>query len=688
MNLSLIEQLSGFDIVARLGDKIHGSVASFLLKNARDREPFEEAPVVPVAELSKSQTPSTETDADLIVGTKKDEYRLILTVGALALTLTSKPVLVLAGAVTNVYVFIPIIKRAVYNFRHQKRFRKFSNDMLMVFVNGLLLFTGYFALLSLSSMAYFFGSWVQYKAKTRSRKEISDLFATMPAKVWMLKDGVEIEIPLEEVGSGDLLVVHPSEVIPADGIITQGACQVDQHALTGEFQYAEKTVEDQVFASTMIVSGVITYRVISAGSDTVANQLNEILKHSVDTKTMLNMKGEEWADKTAFPIMVAGTAVIASGQILHGIIILKFAIGNTIRIACPLGTLTYMTILTRWGVLVKSARELEKLPEIDTILFDKTGTITEGKPVVREVIPLDGFNAEQVIEFAAMAEKRMKHPVAEAILGKAEEMGLVIPDIAEKSYAIAMGITVHFQNEVIIVGSRRFFAAAGIDLSGQEAMLDRFMLSGYNVVCVAKSGEVCGFILLEEALKPEIVVQVKALRDRGIRHIGLVTGDHEHSARRIATALGFDSYYHSVLPEKKAEIVRNLQDKGHKVCFVGDGINDSIALKQADASISFSGASTAAADSANIILLSGGFEHLDKLFDVANELETNLKQTLGFAIGPSIVNILGLISIPDYSVVSAILIKLVGRTTAIGNAMRPLIRQQQEKGKKLTKCAE
>ncbi len=683
MRFSLIEYITGVSIAAKIGDKAFEAVNTFLVKTTRDRD----LPDHPCAESPECRPISTESDADLVVGTKKDEQSLILSAGALALTVSSVPVLALSGAAINVYVFYPIVKRALHQFRSRRGVKKFTNDMLMVFVNGLLLFSGHFILLTVSTLVYFFGSWIQYKAKMRSAKEISDLFSTMPAKVWMLKDGVEVEVPLEKIRVDDILVVHPSEIIPADGVIVSGACQIDQHTLTGEFQYAEKTINDKVFASTMVVSGVITYQVLSAGSDTVAHQLNEILKHSVDSKTMLNMKGEEWADKTALPIMILGTVVAATGQIMHGIIILKFAIGNTIRIACPLGTLNYMTILTRQGILVKSSRELEKLSEIDTILFDKTGTVTEGKPVVREVIPLGSYNAKRIIEFAAMAEKKMAHPIANAILEKAEEMHLVIPDISEKSYTISMGVTVQFGDNVITVGSRRFFGTEGIGLADHDAMLEQFMLNGYNVICVARNGEPCGFIILEEALKPEIIVQVEALRARGIKNFGLVTGDHEYSARRIAKALNFDSYYHSVLPEKKADIVRMLQDDGRSVCFVGDGINDSIALKQADASISFSGASTAAADSANIILLSGGFESLDKLFDIATELKTNLKQSLGLAMAPSIFNIIGLVSFPDYSLLSAIMIKLVGRSSAIANAMYPL-REHREKRKEPASCAE
>ncbi|MDD5286417.1 MAG: heavy metal translocating P-type ATPase [Desulfuromonadaceae bacterium] len=674
MKFSLIEHMTGVSFAAKAGEKAFDAVNSFIVKTARDPVPVDDAAM----ESSEYKPVSAESEIDLVVGTKKDERSLIMSLGALALTVSSAPLLYLSGAAVNVYVLYPIFKRGFY-----KLFRKgkFTNDLLIILVNILLLLSGHFVLLTMGTIAYFLGSWIQYKAKTRSAREISDLFATMPGKVWLLKEGMEIEVPLEKVIAGDLIVVHPSEIVPADGVIVEGGCQIDQHTLTGEFQYAEKTVDDKVFASTMVVSGVITYRVTSAGSDTVAHQLNEILKHSVDSKTMLNMKGEEWADKTALPIMILGTAVAATGQIMHGIIILKFAIGNTIRIACPLGTLNYMTILTRQGILVKSSRELEKLPEIDTILFDKTGTVTEGKPVVREVIPLGSYDAKRIIEYAAMAEKRMAHPIAEAILEKAEEMRLVIPDISDKSYTISMGVTVRFGDIVITVGSRRFFGNEGIGLADHEAMLEQFMLSGYNVVCVARNGEACGFIILEEALKPEIIVQVEKLRARGIKHFGLVTGDHEHSARRIAKALNFDSYYHGVLPEKKADIVRMLQDEGRSVCFVGDGINDSIALKQADASISFSGASTAAADSANIILLSGGFDSLDKLFDVATELKSNLKQSLGLAVAPSIVNIIGLVAIPDYSVLSAILIKLVGRSTAIANAMYPFLKEQREKEK-------
>ncbi len=672
MNFTLIEQLAGFGVITKLGDKTFEAVNSFLVSTARDPAPVTDDVMNPPVTTLISE----ESEIDLVVGTKKDEQSLALSVGALALTASSASLLSYSGAAINVYVLYPIFKRGFYRLFIK---RQFTNDLLIILVNILLLLSGHFFLLTMSTVTFFFGSWIQYRAKMRSAKEISDLFATMPGKVWLLKDGIEIEVSLEQVKAGDLIVVHPSEIIPADGFIVVGSCQIDQHTLTGEFQYAEKTVDDKVFASTMVVSGVITYKVTSAGSETLAHQLNEILKHSVDSKTQLNMKGEEWADRTALPIMILGTVVAASGQILHGIIILKFAIGNTIRIACPLGTLNYMTILTRKGILVKSSRELEKLPEIDTILFDKTGTITEGKPVVREVIPLGAADGKRVIELAAIAEKRMSHPIAMAILEKADEMGLSIPDIAEKSYAISMGITVKLPDGVVTVGSRRFLETEGIDLSGHTNIMDELLTSGFNVVVVALNNNASGLIVLEEAVRPEIVSQVEALRARGIKHFGLVTGDQEHAARRIAKALNFDSYYHSVLPEKKADIVRMLQEEGRSVCFVGDGINDAIALKQADASISFSGASTAAADSANIILLSGGFESLDKLFEVAEALKTNLKESLTLAVAPSVVNIIGLVTIPEYSVLAAILIKFVGRGAAIANAMYPLVKEQREK---------
>jgi heavy metal translocating P-type ATPase len=684
MKLTLIEQLTGADLAFKLGEKTFAVVSSFVGKTARDIHTTD----VIVSEPSEYRPISAESEIDLVVGTMKDEQSLALSIGALALTASTYPLFYFSGAAINIYVLYPIYRRGFYRLFRKKQF---TNDLLIILVNILLLLSGHFVLLTLSTITFFFGSWIQYKAKTRSTKEISALFATMPAKVWLLKDGLEIEVPLDMVKAGDMIVVHPSEIVPADGIIVSGSCQIDQHALTGEFQYAEKTVDEQVFASTMVVSGAITCLVTNAGMETLAHKLNEILRHSVDSKTRLNMIGEEWADRTALPIMILGTVVAATGDILHGIIVLKFAIGNTIRIACPLGTLNYMTILTRNGILVKNSQAIEKLSEIDTILFDKTGTITEGKPVVREVIPLGANNAGAIIELAAMAEKKMAHPIAEAILDKAAEMGLTIPDISDKSYTISMGVIVRYNGTKITVGSSRFMNSEKIDLSLHEAMLDQFMLSGYNVVCVACNSEISGFIILEEALKPDIILQIEALRARGIKHFGLVTGDHEHSARRIAKAMNFDSYYHSVLPEKKADIVRMLQEEGRSVCFIGDGINDAIALKQADASISFSGASTAAADSANIILLSGGFESLDKLFEVASALKENLKESLVLAVAPSIVNIIGLATIPNYSVLAAILIKMAGRSAAIANAMYPLFKEhkEQQAGKRSpAPCAE
>jgi len=328
-----------------------------------------------IVKLAKRNTSSSKTEDIFEIGTKRDALGLKLAVAALAL-----PIAVPVAAAyyisigINIFLLVPIFKSGVTRLVKRKQF---SNNMLISIIALMHIRYGLIKLMSLGAVTYYLGSFIQYRAKNRSKKEIAGLYSNIPQKVWMVKDDIEIEIDTEKLRDGDIIAVHQSEIIPTDGIITEGFCAIDEHILTGEFQYSEKKAGDKIYASTHLVTGSIKYKVTESGHDTLVSQMNIIIKNAAQNKTELNMKGEVWADKSSLPIFIAGSAVYASGEIYKSIIVLKSSIGNTVRLTCPLIALNYLTVISKLGILVKDARALEKLSSVDVVLFDKTGTITE-----------------------------------------------------------------------------------------------------------------------------------------------------------------------------------------------------------------------------------------------------------------------------------------------------------------------
>lgn len=614
-------------------------------------------------------------------GKKTDSFKFKLALTSLALPfLAPFAASYFISAVLNVILIMPVFKSGIRRLIKRK---EFSNDLLISFITLVHLRFGLIKLLSLGVVTYYLGSYIQYKAKDRTKKEIQDLFSNLPRKVWLVKDDIEIEIDIEKIMPEDIIAIHQSEIIPTDGIIIEGTCAIDEHILTGEFQYAEKIAGDNVYASTRIVTGYVKYKVTKSGENTLANRLNTIIKNSAQNKTDINLKGEVWADKTSMPIFIAGGAALAFGDVYKSIIVLKSSIGNTVRLTCPLIALNYITVLSKHGILVKDARSIEKLSSVDVVLFDKTGTITEETPVIRNIFLTDGHTEDEIIKYAAIAEKRMDHPVARSIIKHAAKKQIEIPNVSEKNYQMSMGVTVKYNKNIISVGSHKFMDLQNINIDNEREVIERSLKQGYNPIVVAVDNKVLGILELEEHIRIEFKKQIDELRDIGIKHIGLVSGDNEYAARRIAKILDFDSCFYSVMPEKKFEIVKDFQKKNQTVCFIGDGINDTLALNSANVSISFSGAATAAADTAQVILLSGNLTHLGKLFKLSHDLMRDLKTNLAISVSPAVLNILFVLYFSHYSVLTAIALKFSLRTLAIGNAMLPLLKNKKIDEKKI-----
>ncbi|MCI5116352.1 MAG: heavy metal translocating P-type ATPase [Candidatus Electrothrix sp. LOE1_4_5] len=576
-----------------------------------------------------------------------------------------------------IYTAIPYMRRVEDALRKE---RKVNVDVLF--------FTADAMTLALSQ--YFtaaFGVWMIHegklaveKAQDRSEKMLIDIFAQQPRNVWVLKDGVEIEIPLEEVEVDDILVVNTGEVIPSDGIITGGFATIDQHALTGESQPVEKGIGDQVLASTFLMTGRIYMKVEKSGQDTTIAKVGQILENSTHFKSNVQLKGEKWANKATLPMLLLSGVIFPIFGPVSTIVFINSHIGTRVRIFAPLGTLNHIALAAHKGVLIKDGRSLESLNNIDTIVFDKTGTLTHEQPVVGRIILCDSYGEEDILTYAAAAERKFSHPIAKAILQKAEECQLVLPDIEDSNYQIGYGVTVHWENKRVKVGSLRFMTTEGLSIpdSIKEVESDLYN-KGSSLVFVAVNQKISGAIEIQPQVRPEVKDIISGLRQRGIKHIAIVSGDHREPTKNLAAKLGMDDYFYDILPENKAEIVEQLQEKGRSVCFIGDGINDAIAMKKANVSISLSGASSIATDMAEVVLMDGSLSRLCDLFEIAEKLDDNLQNTLMLALVPGFINLSGAFLF-HFSILTAFIVNGASGIMGMKNAIRPLKEISKEDG--------
>lgn len=517
-----------------------------------------------------------------------------------------------------------------------------------------------------------FGRLLVKKTEDNSKKMLLNAFGKQARTVWLVKEGVEIEVPLDKVIQGDLVAVHTGDMVPVDGHVVEGMAMIDQHALTGESTPAEKGIGDRVYASTILVAGKIYVSVEQAGSETASAKISQILNDTAGYKLTSQNKGEKLADRAVIPTLaVSGLAFSTLGP-FAGVAVLNSDLGTGIRMAAPLAMLSSLTLCAQKGILVKDGRALELMNEIDTVLFDKTGTLTRERPEVGDIVTANDYQPEDILRYAAAAERKFHHPIALAILHKAEELNLTLPPTDETQYKVGFGISVGVDGKNIRVGSRRYLEMEGIAIPPDiDKKLDAVHQDGDTMVMVAIDEKLGGALELRSALRPEVKDIIKGLRERGIKHLAIISGDHEAPTRKLAEELGMDRYFAQVLPADKAAYVEQLQAEGKKVCFVGDGINDSIALKKANVSISLRGATTIATDTAHIVFMEQGLGKLCDLRDIARRLDQNIQRSWGMILAPNIACVAGVFTL-GFGVGASVLTNNVAAIGALANGVWPL----------------
>ena len=485
------------------------------------------------------------------------------------------------------------------------------------------------------------GQILELGARERTGSAIRALYdlAAKTARV-IRADGREEEVPLDEVEVGDRLRVRPGEKVPVDGAVVEGRSSVDESMLTGEPVPVEKTAGDPVTGATINGTGSLVIEARRVGKDTMLAQIVEMVAAAQRSRAPI----QKLADAVAgwFVPAVIGVAVLAfvAWAIWGPPPALAYALVSAIAvliIACPcaLGLATPMSIMTatgrgaQAGVLIKDAEALETFAKVDTLIVDKTGTLTLGRPDLVAVLPEAGHDEPEVLRLAASLERGSEHPLAEAIVRGAEARGLPLADARDFEAVTGKGVTGTVDGRTVALGNAALLADLGIDHAASEA--DARRDRGETVMFVVVDGAVAGLVAVADPVKETTPAALKALHDLGFR-IVMATGDSERTARAVAGRLGIDAIRAEVLPEDKARLVRELQAEGRTVAMAGDGVNDAPALAQADVGIAMGTGADVAIESAGITLVKGDLNGIVRARRLAVATMRNIRQNLFFAL--------------------------------------------------------
>ena len=491
------------------------------------------------------------------------------------------------------------------------------------------------------------GKFLEAVSRGKTSEAIKKLMGLAPKTAIVIHNGREIELPIEEVVIGDLIIVKPGERIPVDGIVKEGHTSIDESMLTGESIPVDKKTGDKVFAASINKNGMIKFEAEKIGSDTVLAQIIKLVEDAQGSKAPI-AKMADIVSGYFVPIVVLialaafGAWMIAGQSFVFSLTIFI----SVLVIACPcaLGLATPTAIMVgtgkgaEYGILIKGGEALETAYKVDTIVFDKTGTITEGKPKVTDVVVNEGISEIQLLQLAAAGEKGSEHPLGEAIVDKAQKDGIELFDLDSFQAIPGHGIEVRIKGKNIFIGNRKLMSDKGIKLDEFAKDSDRLATEGKTPMYLSIDGVLSGIIAVADTVKESSAKSIKILQSMGIEVI-MITGDNRKTAEAIAKQVGITSVLAEVLPQDKSNEVKKLQSLGKKVAMVGDGINDAPALAIADIGIAVGSGTDVAMESADIVLMRSDLMDVPAALQLSKSTIRNIKQNLFWAFGYNVAGI-------------------------------------------------
>lgn len=622
-------------------------------------------------ELCRPKLPLAEAAA---ADSVKPVFNLILSSAAFAFSFVAEPLVPFFLAASA----LPIFSRAIQSLRQHK---KLNVDALDASATAILTVQRQFAAAAFMVWLVNLGDVIRDTTMQRSRKAINRVLDFQKQSAWVVRGKTKVQVPAEELKRGDLVVVYPGERIPIDGQVLSGKASVDQQVLTGESMSVEKVPGERVYAATVVREGKIYVKAENVGDRTEAAKIVKMIQDVPASETRIQNYAEQLADDLVpISFVGAGSSAVLTRSMSQAASVLIIDYGTGIRVAAPTTVLAAMTKSARRGILIKGGRYLEKLAEVDAVVFDKTGTLTAGAPKIVGVIPYhDGTTSDRVLQLAAAAEQRLRHPVAHAITAAAKSRGLTIPEREGSHYSIGLGVQAIVDGDEIHVGKLRYMEQQHIHFNGKvRPELHRIENEIGSPLCVARNGKIIGLLAYADPVREEAADVIQALRTRGVQDILIVTGDSPVVAQRVSAALGISRVIADVFPSEKVDVIKQLQSEGRKVAFIGDGINDSPALAQADVGISVSSSVDVARDTAHVTLLRGSLWKVPLAIDISREAVGLIRQNWKIISIPNAVA-MGLAFFGFLGPGGATLISNGSAIVAEANALRPLFNSRSKR---------
>ena len=529
------------------------------------------------------------------------------------------------------------------------------------------------------------GKYLESSAKGRTSQAIQSLLELVPSQATVIRYGEAVTIDTEDIRVGDIIRIKPGERMPVDGLVTEGQTFVDESMMTGESVPIEKKVSDTITSATINQNGSIDYQATRVGSDTTLAQIVRLVEEAQGSKAPI----AALADKISLyfvPIVLSLATLSALGWYFLAGESLSFSLSIFIAvlvIACPcaLGLATPTAIMVGTGkgaengILIKSGQALEAAYQLVTIVLDKTGTITVGKPSLTDLLPLGAFNRSDLLQLIASAEQHSEHPLAQAILEAAEEEGLDLLPVSHFEAIVGRGLAAQVEDRQLLVGNESLMKEKHIDSSAFQAQLLQLSQEGKTAMFVAIDGQLAGILAVADEMKSSSLSAVQELQSLGLEVI-MLTGDREETATAIAQKAGIQKVIAGILPDGKAIAIKNLQEAGKKLAMVGDGINDAPALVQADVGIAIGSGADVAIESADIVLMHSDLQDVVKAIKLSQATIRNIKENLFWAFAyntlgiPIAMGLLHLFGGPLLNPMLAGLAMSLSSVSVVANALR------------------
>lgn len=485
------------------------------------------------------------------------------------------------------------------------------------------------------------GRLFEAKAKAGTGQAIRELLGLRARTARVVRGGTEVEVPVEEVAAGDVVVVRPGEKVPVDGVIVEGRSALDESMVTGESIPVTKGAGDEVVGATINQTGAFRMEATRVGADTVLAQIIKLVQQAQASKAPIQRLADLVAGYfvpavvfvavTAFAVwFVVGPEPALTLGLVSAVAVLIIACPCALGLATPLSVMVGTGKGARAGILIRSAEALETAHRLDAVVLDKTGTITQGRPALTDVVPAEGFTEEELLHLVASAERSSEHPLGQAVVQGATERGIPLAEISEFDSVTGQGITARAEGRRLLVGKASLLDGEGIDPTPLRAQADRLAAEGRTPVFAGADGRLLGLVAVADTVKEDSYAAIAELKRLGLQVV-MITGDNRRTAEAIAAEVGIERVLAEVLPEHKADEIRRLQDEGLKVGMVGDGINDAPALAQADVGFAIGTGTDVAIEAADITLISGSLGGVVTAVTLSRATLRNIRQNLFLA---------------------------------------------------------